>query len=111
MGRNLKRLERVAAPLWRRRCEAGRGGVVANFRERNRYWECNAVTFDSSHGSSSQSFYAHMGERDKLGGREYFKTDSVALSYAQVNVCGCASFVNLSPNIGLFRANQGGGLC
>lgn len=84
---------------------------MANFMERNRYWECHAATFDALHGSSSQSFHALMGERDRLGGREYFGTVSVAFSYAQVEVYGFASVVNRSLNIGLYRATQGADLC
>lgn len=44
--RNLKRVERLAMPLWRRRYNMARGAVTAKFRERNLHWERMASSLD-----------------------------------------------------------------
>lgn len=48
--RNLRRLERLTLPLWKRKYNAGRGAVVARFKDRKRYWERYAATLDAPYG-------------------------------------------------------------
>ncbi|CDF36174.1 unnamed protein product [Chondrus crispus] len=50
--RNLRRLERVAMPLWRRRYNNARGAVIAKFKQRKRSWERSAASTDMVFGSS-----------------------------------------------------------
>lgn len=52
--RNLRRFERLAMPLWKRRYNAARGAVVARFKERKRFWERCTVSMDAPYGLSVQ---------------------------------------------------------
>lgn len=48
-ARNLRRVERFAMPVWRRRFYAGRGAVVQRFRERREMCERNALNAEAPH--------------------------------------------------------------
>lgn len=73
MSRNLKRIERITVPLWKRRYGLGRGAVTSKFRERKVCWEratpsrenpstppshnCDRPTQSSSPSLSTNIFY------------------------------------------------------
>lgn len=44
--RNVKRVERFAMPVWKRRYSIGRGAITTKFRERNNAWELNSGSLE-----------------------------------------------------------------
>lgn len=46
--RNVKRVERFAMPVWKRRYSSGRGAITTKFRERNNAWELNSGSLEAS---------------------------------------------------------------
>lgn len=54
--RNLRRLERLAVPLWKRRYNAARGAVVARFKERKQFWERCAASLNAPYGLNLQRY-------------------------------------------------------
>lgn len=45
--RNVKRVERFAMPVWKRRYSFGRGAITTKFRERNSAWELNSGSLEA----------------------------------------------------------------
>lgn len=57
--RNVKRVERFAMPVWRRRYSVGRGAITTKFRERYNTWERNSETIGANIGMQGHGVYTN----------------------------------------------------